>query len=69
MKAKDISDLRNKTVVELTKMAADLGMEINKVQMEKTTHKNKNTNIVSNLKQKLAVILSISKEIKLYAKS
>ena len=69
MKAKDISDLRNKTVVELTKMANDLGMEINKVRMTQATHKNKNTNIVSNLKRKLAVILSISREIKLYAKS
>ena len=69
MKTKDLLALRNKTVAELTKMATDLGKEINKAQMEKTTHKNKNTNIVSNLKQKLAVILSISKEIKLYAKS
>lgn len=69
MKAKDISDLRNKTVVELTKMAADLGVEINKVRMSQATHKNKNTNIASNLKRKLAIILSISSEIKLYVKS
>lgn len=69
MKAKDISDLRNKTVAELTKMAADLGMEINKVRMAQATHKNKDTNIASNLKRKLAVILSISKELELYVKA
>lgn len=69
MKTKDKSDLRNKTVVELTKMAADLNAEINKVRMSQATHKNKNTNIAANLKQKLAIILSISREIELYAKS
>lgn len=69
MKQKDISDLRNKTVSELEKLAADLGVQIDKARMDLATRKNKNTNVVANLKRKMATILGISREVELYAKS
>lgn len=62
MKKKDIADLRNKTVNELSKLAADLGVQIDKARMDLATRKSKNTNLAANLKQKRATVLSISRE-------
>ncbi len=69
MKKKDIAELKNKTAAELSKLVVDLEVQINKASMDLATRKNKNTNLRSNLKQKLATVLSISREIEVYAKS
>lgn len=68
MKRKDISDLKTKTVAELSKLADDLGVQIAKAQMDLATRKNKNTNFAANMKQRLATILSIRREMEIYAK-
>lgn len=68
MKRKDISDLKTKTVAELSKLADDLGVQIAKARMDLATRKNKNTNFAANMKQKLATILSIRREMEIYAK-
>lgn len=69
MKKKHINDLRNKTAAELTKLAADLLLEMSKAQMALATRKTKNTNLAGNLKRQLATVLSIKREMELYAKS
>lgn len=58
MKRKDIQDLKNKTTDELGKLAADILLQITKLQMELKMHKLKNTNAVSNLRKDLARILT-----------
>jgi len=68
MKKKDITDLKTKTVSELSKIAADLLVQINKANMDLATRKNKNTNVASNLKKKMSTVLGISRELEIYAK-
>jgi len=60
MKKKNIADLRNKTVAELEKLAAELSV--------RPLSKSKNTNLVKNLKIDLARVLTIKNQ-KIYEKS
>lgn len=62
MKHKDITDLKNKTVPELEKLAQDIQLEIAKAKMQVTMRKVKNTNLAKNMRRHLSVILSTKQE-------
>ncbi|MBI3888023.1 50S ribosomal protein L29 [Candidatus Microgenomates bacterium] len=64
MKLKDLNDLRNKTTAEIDVLVAKIRTEISKGEMDLKMHRNKNTNLVKNLKKNLAQMLSIRKETK-----
>lgn len=62
MKLKDSSELRNKTIQELKISEADFRKQVVKAVLDLKGRKSKNSNIVKNLKLKIAQILTSIKE-------
>lgn len=62
MKKKAVSDLKNKTVAELEKLAADLSAQMQKPALELSLRRSKNTNIVRNMKKDFAQIQTVINE-------
>lgn len=63
MKTKDLSALRSKTSGELDKMVSDLRIQIARFTLEMPLRRQKNTNLVKNLKRSLAQVLTIKTEL------
>jgi len=56
---KHVQDLRKKTIKEIEKEKIDLIMEINKLRIEWTVNKPKNTNIIANKHKRLSVLNTV----------
>lgn len=61
MKKTDLQTLKDKNKTELQKEVESLKKEIAKVQLENVVNVPKNVNAVSNMKRKLAVLLTVIK--------
>ena len=59
MKKKDLQTLKDKNHADLVKEVAELKNQMAKMQLENSVNVPKDTNIISNMKKKLAVILTI----------
>lgn len=62
MKTKDLSSLKSKTPAEIGAMVSDIRSQISMAKLEMATRKIKNTNIVKNLRNTLAQILTVKKQ-------
>ncbi len=59
MKKTEITNLQDKNAAELTKILTDLRSEIGKTSLDFNTGKIKNTNLIKNLRRKIAVAATI----------
>ncbi len=62
MKRKEFTDLKTKTVKELTKMVMDKKTEMGKKKVEMFSGREKNLRFFNNLRREVAQIMTIVKE-------